>query len=93
MSIRILPFRLISRDSREIPGVEGKTCIRLCCNQKWRKKLRVHFCPEMRTRKQWRKVSGLALGLSLTYRSRPDQHMSEMQLGRPGDRTFWGREK
>ena len=44
MSIRILPFRLISRDSREIPRVERKTCIRLCCNQKWRKKLRVHFC-------------------------------------------------
>jgi len=44
MSIRILPFRLISRDSRETPGVEGKTCIHQCCNQKWRKKLRVHFC-------------------------------------------------
>lgn len=35
----------------------------------------------MRTRKQWRKVSGLGLGLSLTYRSGPDQHMSEMRLG------------
>ena len=44
MSIRILPFRLISHDSREIPVVEGKTRICLCCNQKWREKLRVHFC-------------------------------------------------
>ena len=62
MSIRILPFRLISRDSREIPVVEGKTCICLCCNQKWREKLRVHVCSKNAYKEQWRKASGLALG-------------------------------
>lgn len=91
MSIRILPFRLISRDSREIPGVEGKTCIRLCCNQKWRRKLRVHFCSKNAHKETMAKSRPGLVALDLIS-THDCQYMSEMKPGRLSGRTFWGRE-